>query len=84
MHFQLNRQEHNFYKLFFLTQKSYLLQFVNLTCFSYFLICVIFSPSDCRLTAIFMGKWLILYERSVTKRYDQAIKFCMHCLEMCT
>ena len=45
---------------------SILLQFVNLTCFSYILICVNFSPSDCRLTAIFMGKLLILYEISVT------------------
>ena len=49
-----------------------------------FLICAMFSPSDCRLTASFMGKWYILYERSITKLCDQAIKFYMHRLEMCT
>ena len=79
----LGNQEHNFYKLFFFffQLKSYQFCYNNLTCFS-FLICAIFSPSGSRLTAIFMGKWLILYERSVTYLYDQAIKFCMHCLEM--
>ena len=66
--FPYTSQEHNFYKFFFFffffnsKELSILLQFVNLIYFSYFLICAINSPSD----AIFMGKWLILYERSVT------------------
>ena len=60
-----NSQEYNFYKLivFNSIELKILLQFV--TCFSYFLICAIFYPSDCRLASIFMGKWLILYGRAV-------------------
>ena len=66
-------QEHNIYKFFFVVyfnskELRILLQFVDLACSSYVLIFANFPPSDCRLTAIFMGKiakWLILYQRSI-------------------
>ena len=50
-------QEHNFYKFFFFffnsKELSILLQFVNLTSFSYLLICAIFSsPEQCSWRAI--------------------------------
>ena len=63
-------QEHNFYKLnCFLNQKiTILLQFEDLIC-----LCSLFKfvpffhllIVDLQCTAIFMGKWLILYDRSV-------------------
>ena len=60
--FNVNTQKHNFYKLklFELKRVNNIATVCGFNLFQLFLIFAIFSPSDCRLTAIFMRKWLIL------------------------
>ena len=61
------KPKHNrwMYRQMDMSKELILLEFVDITCFSYFLICAIFHLLTVGLhAAIFIGKWLILYERS--------------------
>ena len=74
-----------------MSKELILLEFVDIICFSYFLICAVFHLLTVGLhAAIFIGKWLILYERSgpscsklTMSLVNDSLKFIWSDMQMC-